>query len=118
MGWGLGLGQLHAQGEGKGWGMGRVRAERGGHVVGFGSLCTNALHLCCHYGKQMPQRCLKLCVRWLDVLQRDQTLALSAHHFDLHPVKPCGESIHLQATAGCSPRPRQQHQSLQTTLSG
>ena len=63
------------------WDLGR------GRVVRFGSLCTNALHLCCHCGKQMLQRCLNLRVWWADVFQRDQTLALSAHHFDLYPMK-------------------------------
>ena len=45
--------------------------------------------------KQMLQRCLNLHPRWLEIFQRDQTLALSAPHFDLYRMKCCGESIHF-----------------------
>ena len=62
----------------------------------FGSLSTNALHLCCHRGKQMLQRCPNLRVRWSDIFQRDQSLALSAHHFDLYPMKCWGDSMHFR----------------------
>ena len=64
-------------------------------VAHLRSLRTNALHLCCHRGKQMLQQCLHLRVRWLDVFQRDQSLALFAPHFDLYPMKCCGECMHF-----------------------
>ena len=76
MGWVLGLGQ--------------------GTGGSFWSLSTNALHLCCHRGKQMLQRCPNLRVRWSDIFQRDQSLALSAHHFDLYPMKCLGDSMHFR----------------------
>ena len=54
------------------------------------------MHLCLNGGKQMLQRCLNLRSRWSDIFQRDQSLAFSAHHFDLYSMKCWGDSVHFR----------------------